>query len=146
MPTTARPGPDMARHRRRRRTAQVFVPAALGLALAGCGTELTPEQLAGQCSAVARLAATAGLAGTPSRTAAKASADGLDGVLGTLRDPRLHDAAVALHSHLHGVEEAIADGDDARAAKLAAAARKDVTTIADVCAMPESQFLGGATR
>jgi len=139
---------------RRRRTPRHRTPpggrllptgiAALTAALlGGCGTTLIPEEMAGQCAALAADTARAGLTGTPTREQARATADRLDGRLTQLRDPRVHDAAVALHSHLHGVEAALAKGDTDRAATLAAAAREDAAKAAKACGLAETAFLGG---
>jgi hypothetical protein len=114
-----------------RRAAAGLAAGAL-LLLAGCGTTLTPQEIS-----------KAGLAGTPTQAQAKAVADALDGILPGLRDPRVHDAGVALHTHLHGVDTALGKGDTARAADLAAKAREDVAKAAQACGIPQSAFLGG---
>ena len=111
--------------------------------LAGCGTSLSPAEMKDSCAALAGVVRTAGLAGTPTQAQAKAAADALDPVLPTLRDPSLHDAGVALHTHLHGVDTALGKGDAAKAADLAARAKEDVAKAAAVCALPASDFLGG---
>lgn len=116
---------------------------ALGLLAGGCGTSLSPAEMKGSCTDLASVVRTAGLAGTPTQAQAKAAADALDSRLPTLRDPSLHDAAVALHTHLHGVDTALAKGDTAKAADLAARAKEDVAKAASVCALPASDFLGG---
>ncbi|WP_088313228.1 hypothetical protein [Kineosporia sp. R_H_3] len=125
-----------------RRTAAGLAAGALAL-LAGCGTTLTPEEMTRACTGFAAEVSKAGLAGTPTQAQAKAVADALDGILPGLRDPRVHDAGVALHTHLHGVDTALAKGDTARAADLAAKARADVTKAARACGLPQSAFLEG---
>ena len=117
--------------------------AVVGLLLAGCGTSLSPAEMKDSCATLAGVVRTAGLAGTPTQAQAQAAADALDPVLPTLRDPSLHDAGVALHTHLHGVDTALGKGDAAKAADLAARAKEDVAKAAAVCALPASDFLGG---
>jgi hypothetical protein len=125
-----------------RRAAAGLAAGAL-LLLAGCGTTLTPQEMAQACTGFAAEVSKAGLAGTPTQAQAKAVADALDGILPGLRDPRVHDAGVALHTHLHGVDTALGKGDTARAADLAAKAREDVAKAAQACGIPQSAFLGG---
>ena len=116
---------------------------AAALLLAGCGTSLSPAEMKDSCTDLASVVRTAGLAGSPTQAQAKSAADALDSRLPKLRDPSLHDAAVALHTHLHGVDTALGKGDAAKAAELAAKAREDVAKAASVCALPASDFLGG---
>ncbi len=138
----------MSHHHEHHRRREVFVARALpalmapGLLLIGCGTTLTPAEMADQCAALAQDTAQAGLAGTPTREQAKAVADRLDSRLTELRDPRLHDAVVALHSHLHGVDAALRKGDTARAGKLTEQARDDLAEAAAICSLPRATFLG----
>lgn len=139
----------MNAHRTRRRDRPgdglLVVAAVAPLAavlLAGCGSSLSPAETAEQCAGLAADTARAGLAATPTREQATDAADRLDGRLTQLRDPRVHDAAVALHSHLHGVDAALAKGDVEKAAKLAAEARADAVQVARACGLPEKQFLG----
>jgi hypothetical protein len=137
---------DRTRPRRatsRTRLRLVVVAQVAAVLVGGCGTTLTPAEMADQCAALAADAQRAGLTATPTGDQVKEAADRLDDRLPELRDPRVHDAAVALHSHLHGVEAALAKGDAVRAAKLVDAARDDVAKAAKACGLPESQFLGG---
>lgn len=113
------------------------------LLLTGCGTSLTPAEMKDSCVDLASVVRTAGLTGTPTQAQAKAAADALDSRLPRLRDPSLHDAAVALHTHLHAVDTSLVKGDTAKAAELAARAKEDVAKAASVCALPVGDFLGG---
>ena len=106
---------------------------------------MSPEEKAAQCGGliedvlIARLAPT----GVPDQALAKQSADTLDGRIVQLRDPGVHDAAVAIHTHLHGVETALAKGETERAAKLMDAVREDLDQAARACDVPVSAFYAG---
>jgi hypothetical protein len=125
------------------RTIRRAAPAALlGLALAGCGGQLSAAEKAQECVALASDVVSQGLAAVPSQAQARELGNRLDGRLSTIKDPTLHDAAVALHSHVHAIETAAKKGDSAKARQLAEEARADVSKAAKVCGLPEAQFLG----
>jgi uncharacterized membrane protein affecting hemolysin expression len=123
--------------------ATVPLPAALlAVLLAGCGGNLTPEQRAQQCSNLAQALASQGLSGVPTEQQAIEIGNRLDLQLNQLGDPTVHDAAVALHSHVHAIEAAVKRGDTAKATELAGEARKDVAKAAKACGLPDAQFIG----
>lgn len=116
--------------------------AALTVAVTGCGGSITPAQKAQQCANLAKALVSTGLNGVPTEAQAKEIGNRLDGLLSQLGDPTVHDAAVALHTHVHAIESAMKKGDTAKAASLADDARKDVTKAAEACGLPASQFIG----
>ena len=117
--------------------------AVLTAGLVGCGGSLTPAQKAQQCSNLAQAVVSQGLSGVPTEKQAIEIGNRLDQQLSKLGDPTLHDAAVALHSHVHAIEAAVKKGDTAKASSLADQARKDVAKAAQACGLPDAQFLGG---
>jgi long-subunit fatty acid transport protein len=129
--------------RPRRGSAAALAAVLWAALLGGCAAGLTPAEATEQCAALAAQTARAGLSGTPTADQADDVANRLDAVLTQLRDPAVHDAAVALHSHLHGVEAALRKGDTEKAGRLTAEARADVTAAAKACGLPESRFLTG---
>ena len=130
-------------HRTPRPSSAIAV--GLALTLTACGAAVTPEEKAAQCGGLVEDVLIAQLAptGVPDQARAKTSADTLDGRIVQLRDPAVHDAAVAIHTHLHAVETALAKGDTERAAKLMDAVREDLDQAARACDLPVSSFYGG---
>jgi hypothetical protein len=116
--------------------------ALLGLVLVtGCAGQITPEELAAECTGLAGEVVQAGLAGTPTEEQVRDVANRLDDRLGNLRDPGVHDAAVSLHQNLHALEQALKDGDASKAERASRAARDDVASAAQECGMPVERFL-----
>lgn len=116
--------------------------AALTVSVTGCGGSISPAQKAQQCANLAKALVSTGLNGVPTEEQARDIGNRLDGLLSQLGDPTVHDAAVALHTHVHAIESALKKGDTAKAASLAEDARKDVTKAAQACGLPDTQFLG----
>jgi hypothetical protein len=120
-----------------------IVAALLGLGLlTACAGQITPEQLAAECTGLAGEVAQSGLTGTPTQQQVRDVAARLDGRLSDLRDPSVHDAAVSLHQNLHALEEALKDGDASKAQRATQAARDDAASAAQACGMPVERFLG----
>lgn len=116
--------------------------AALTVAVTGCGGSISPAQKAQQCANLAKALVSTGLNGVPTEAQAREIGNRLDGLLNNLGDPTVHDAAVALHTHVHAIESAMKKGDTAKAAELADEARKDITKAAQACGLPETTFIG----
>jgi hypothetical protein len=116
--------------------------AALTVAMTGCGGSISAAQKAQQCANLAKALTSQGLNAVPTEAQARELGTRLDGLLSQLGDPTVHDAAVALHTHVHAIETAMKKGDTSKAAELADEARKDVAKAAKACGLPDAQFVG----
>jgi enamine deaminase RidA (YjgF/YER057c/UK114 family) len=112
--------------------------------VAGCGGGADPAQDKALCAAVARDMAGVGLDGTPTQAQAKQAGDRLDARVTEVASPAVHEAVVALHSHVHQVEAAQARKNAAAAERSAGRARQDARKLAKVCGLPETRLLGAS--
>jgi hypothetical protein len=116
---------------------------ALSVLLTGaCATSASQADNDALCKAVVADLKGAGLTATPSQAQAREAGRRLDARLTQVAHPRLHDAVVRLHQHVHDVELAWRTGDAGAAARAAGRARGDASTAAKECHVPVETLLG----
>jgi hypothetical protein len=107
---------------------------ALSVLLTGaCATSASQADNDALCKAVMADLRGTGLRATPTQEQARVAGNRLDARVTQVAHPRLHDAVVRLHQHVHDVEVAWRKGDAAAAARAAARARGDAKTAAAEC-------------
>lgn len=117
-------------------------PLLLLLALTGCSQVQETAGRAGDCVALARDAASAGLSGTPSVADAEAAVRRLDDRVASIGDPQLKQAAGALRDRLRELADAARNADPVAATAAADRARQAARDTAATCGVPVDQFLG----
>ncbi|MDX6197876.1 MAG: hypothetical protein QOJ79_1027 [Actinomycetota bacterium] len=115
--------------------------AAVLMATAACGTSASKADNDALCSALSRELTGAGLAGTPTRAQAVATANRLDAHVRQVADSRLHDAVVRLHQDLHDIDVAWRRRGPADVTRAAERARADARRAARACGLGSDAFL-----
>jgi hypothetical protein len=120
----------------------VLLMAMVGLT--GCSSGQGTAPKSEQCSGLVGDLVGSGLAGTPTQEQARTVGLRLDQRLLVVRDRAVHEAAVDLHSRVHGIEDAWKRNEADHARTLAERARSDVGAIAAACDMDASDILARA--
>jgi hypothetical protein len=118
----------------------VVIATVAVIGVTGCVSSQSPEDRSRACHALADDVSGIDLDGTPTLDQAKSVATKLDSRLSELRDPSTHDPAVELHASVHVIQNALEDGDAAKAADATRRARTAATEAATACHLPPADF------